>query len=153
VCAASVLKRFFLAIALCTGLAAAASAQDAGEPRLITPAAPPALPEHPLPGTQPSPAPAPQTVAPDLQDCLHETGDYVTHGKTVDYVIGITNTCEKRMRCEIFANVTGARGTALGHTVMILGSAKNGNAAKRTYAMPVKSAGGIAQVSRECKVL
>jgi hypothetical protein len=151
--AASVLKCFFLVVALSAGFAAAASAQDAAEPRPITPAAPPALPENPLPGTQPSAGPAPQAAAPDLQDCLRETGDYVTHGKTVDYVIGITNTCEKRMRCEIFANVTGARGTALGHTVMILGPAKNGNAAKKTYVMPVKSAGGIAQVSRECKVL
>jgi hypothetical protein len=146
--AAAGLKRVVLAAALCAGCAAAASAQDAAEPQPITP---PALPENPLPGTPPSAGP--QAAAPNLQDCLHETGDYVTHGKTVDYVIGITNTCEKRMRCEVFANVTGARGTALGHTVMVLGPAKNGNAAKRTYVMPVKCAGGIAQVSRECKVL
>jgi hypothetical protein len=149
--AAPVLQHLVLAVALCAGFAAAAPAQDASEPRPITPAAPPALPENPLPGTQP--APAPQTAASaDLQSCLQETGDYVTHGKTVDYVIGITNTCDKRLRCEIFANVTGARGTALGHTVMILGAAKNGNAAKKTYVMRVKSAGGITQVSRECKV-
>jgi len=100
-------------------------------------------------------APAsPKDVAPtDLQSCLQETGDYLTRGKTVTYVIGITNTCTTRLRCEIYANVSGARGTALGHTVMTLGPAGSGAASKRTYTMRVKAAGGIAQVSRDCKAL
>jgi hypothetical protein len=154
--AASALKRLVLAIALCAGFAAAALAQDAGEPQQIAPVTPPTLPENPLPGAQPSPS-APQAAAPalpaNLQDCLHETGDYVTRGRTVFYVIAIANTCKVRLRCEIFANVTGARGTSLGHTVMILGPGGSGDAAKKTYDMRVKTAGGIAQVSRECKVI
>lgn len=96
---------------------------------------------------------APPAAPADPQSCLQQTGDYVTRGKTVVYVIGITNTCAKRLRCEIFANISGARGAALGHTVMTLGPAGSGAAAKRTYTMRVKSAGGIAQVSRDCKVL
>jgi hypothetical protein len=151
---ASALKRLVLAIALCTGFAAAALAQDAGEPQQIAPITPPTLPENPLPGAQPSP-PARQAapaLPADLQDCLHETGDYVTRGRTVFYVIAIANTCKMRLRCEIFANVTGARGTSLGHTAMILGPAGS-DAAKKTYDMRVKAAGGIAQVSRECKVI
>ena len=124
--AVSVLKLCWLAIGLCAGLAAAASAQDAGEPKQIAPATPPALPQNPLPGAL-SPAPAPQTAAPglpaDLQACLQETGDYVTRGRTVFYVIAIANSCDARLRCEIFANVTGVKGTSLGHTVMILGPA------------------------------
>jgi len=98
-----------------------------------------------------------QTGAPaapsDLQSCLQQTGDYMTRGKTVTYVIGVTNTCAKRLRCEIYANISGARGTALGHTVMTLGPAGSGAAAKQTYTMRVKAAGGIAQVSRDCKAL
>ena len=89
----------------------------------------------------------------DLQACLQETGDYVTRGKAVLYVIGLANTCEARLRCEIYANVTGARGSALGHAVMMLGAASSGAAAKQTYAMRVKAAGGTAQVSRDCKAL
>jgi hypothetical protein len=153
---ASTLKRLFLTIALCAGFAAAALAQDAGEPQQIAPVTPPTLPENPLPGAQPSP-PAPQAAAPglpaDLQDCLRETGDYVTRGRTVFYVIAVANTCKMRLRCEIFANVTGVRGTSLGHSVMILGPGGSGDAAKKTYDMRVKAAGGIAQVSRECKVI
>jgi hypothetical protein len=98
-----------------------------------------------------------QTAAPavpaDLQSCLQQTGDYLTHGKTVTYVIGITNTCAKRLRCEIYANVFGVRGTSLGHTIMTLGPAGSGAAAQQTYTMRVKAAGGITQVSRDCKVL
>jgi hypothetical protein len=36
---------------------------------------------------------------------------------------------------------------------MTLGAAGSGRAAKQTYTMHVKAAGGIAQVSRDCKVL
>lgn len=98
-----------------------------------------------------------ETAAPaapaDLQSCLHETGDYLTRGKTVTYVIGITNTCAQRLRCEIYANVTGVRGTSLGHAIMTLGPAGSGAAEKQTYTMRVKAEGGIAQVSRDCKAL
>ncbi len=89
----------------------------------------------------------------DLQSCLQQTGDYLAHGKTVTYVIGLTNTCAKRLRCEIYANISGARGTSLGHTIMTLGPAGSGAAAQQTYTMRVKAAGGVAQVSRDCKAL
>jgi hypothetical protein len=112
---------------------------------------PSATPQNPLPGTPP-PATAP-AAATDLQSCLSETGDYVAHGKTVTYVIGITNTCDKRLKCTIDANVTGAKGSSFGHTTIILGASSSGAAAKKTYAMKVKSAGGTAQVSRDCKTL
>jgi hypothetical protein len=96
-----------------------------------------------------------QSAAPaaDLQSCLQQTGDYVTRGKTVTYVIGITNTCAKRLRCEIYANISGSRGSSLGHAIMTLGPAGSGAAAQQTYTMRVKAAGGIAQVSRDCKAL
>jgi hypothetical protein len=99
------------------------------------------------------PAAPPKTPTADLQSCLQETGDYMTRGRTVTYVIGIANTCARRLRCEIYANISGARGTSLGHTVMTLGPAGSGAAAKQTYTMRVKAAGGIAQVSRACKAL
>ena len=92
-------------------------------------------------------------VPADLQSCLQQTGDYLAHGKTVTYVIGLTNTCAKRLRCEIYANISGARGTSLDHTIMTLGPAGSGAAAQQTYTMRVKAAGGVAQVSRDCKAL
>jgi hypothetical protein len=113
-----------------------------------------AEPQNPLPGTAvPSAA---QQVLPDAakdpQSCLAETGDYVTQGNRVAYVIGIENKCDKRMKCTIDAYVVGAKGPASAHTTMILGAASSGAAAKKSYTMNVKAAGGTAQVSRDCKV-
>ena len=141
---ASQLKFLCLVAALCCGLVAAARAVDSAP----QPSDPPPAPEHPLPAT---PVPAPAAAA-DLQSCLQETGDYVTRGSAVIYAIGITNTCDKRLRCEIFANISGAKGTSLGHTVMTLGPAAGG-AAKQSYEFRVKASGGVAQVSRQCRVL
>ena len=138
--------KLLLASALCLA-AVAALAQEADKT--------PALPENPLPATS-APEPKQLPAAPsadDLQACLKETGDYVTRGKIVLYVIGLANSCDKRLRCEISANVTGSRGSSLGHAIMTLGAAGSGPAAAQTYSMHVKAAGGIAQVSRECKVL
>jgi hypothetical protein len=103
-------------------------------------------------GQTAAPAAVPVAAA-DLQSCLQQTGDYITRGKTVDYVIGVTNTCARRLRCEIYANISGARGSSLGHAIMTLGPAGSGAAAKQTYTMRVKAEGGIAQVSRDCKAL
>jgi hypothetical protein len=138
--------------------AAAAVAQDTAAP--AAPAAPAAADQPAAaPVTPPNPAPnaaSPQPAAPaaaDLQSCLEETGDFVTHGRAVSYLIGLTNSCDKRLRCEIFANVSGARGTTLGHTIMMLGAKSTGAGANKTYTMRVKAAGGVAQVSRQCKVM
>jgi hypothetical protein len=108
-------------------------------------AAAPSVPVAPAAAVAPA-------APPDLQSCLSETGDYVTHGKTVSYVIGLTNTCDQRLKCMIDANVTGAKGTSLGHKVLTLGAKSSGAAATQTFTMRVKAAGGTVQVSRDCKV-
>lgn len=125
-----------LALSLC--FSSAALAEDA-------PANAAALPVAPSAAVPSLPA--------DLQNCLRETGDYITRGKAIFYIIGITNTCKARLRCEIFANVTGARGSSTGHTVMILGPAGSGAEATQTYDMRVRAAGGLTQVSRDCKAM
>jgi hypothetical protein len=140
--------KLLLASAVCLAAAAVAPAQEAASAS--------ALSQDSLSGpaaaasAQPSPA-APHAA--DLQACLKETGDYVTIGKAVLYVIGIANTCDQRLRCEIFASIAGAKGSSVGHTVMTLDAAGSGAAATQTYSMRVKAAGGIAQVSRDCKAL
>lgn len=147
VCTVPTLK-LLLAGALCLAAAAVAAAEEVATAS--------ALPQTPLPGLAAAVPAPPSPAAPraaDLQACLKETGDYVTIGKAVLYVIGIANTCEQRLCCEIFANIAGAKGSSVGHTVMTLGAAGSGAAATQTYSMRVKAAGGIAQVSRDCKAL
>ena len=137
------------------GFADAASAQDAAAPSPASSATPPAAAtpagdqQNPLPAAA---APSPPATG-DLQACLAETGDYQTHGSAVTYLIGLTNSCDKRIRCVIDAYVVGAKGPSSGHTVMTLGAKSSGAAAKKTYVMKVKAFGGTAQVSRDCKAL
>jgi hypothetical protein len=156
----SIVRLSVLALLVCT-TAAAASAQDAGPPpappQQAQPnaVAPPALPQNPLPGTA-APA-AQQNPVPDAGTtgqaaCIDETGDYETHGRTITFVIGLANKCDKRLKCTIDAYVVGAKGPASGHATLILGARSSGAAAKASYAMKVKAAGGTAQVSRECRV-
>ena len=52
----------------------------------------------------------------------------------------------------IAGDVVGAKGPSSGHTILILGATSSGAAAKQSYAMKVKMAGGTAQVSRQCRV-
>jgi hypothetical protein len=142
---------FAAVIMTAAGFAGAASAQDAAAPSLAPPAAAPPA------GDQQNPPPAaaapPPSAAGDLQACLAETGDYQTHGSAVTYAIGLTNSCDKRIKCVIDAYVVGAKGPASGHAVMILGAKSSGVAAAKTYIMKVKAFGGTAQVSRDCKAL
>ena len=143
------------------------TAPDAGPPAVTLPQSsdenlksyrpqpPQPPPPQPLPDAA-SPSAAQQSQAPDAakdpQACIEETGDYVTHGNAVTYVIGLENKCDKRLKCKIYAYVVGARGPASGETTMVLG-AKSSGAAKQSFAMKVKSAGGMAQVSRDCRML
>jgi hypothetical protein len=138
---------------IATGFAGTAPAQDAAAPAAPPPAAAAAAGDqpNPLPGTAATPPSA--TATGDLQACLAETGDYQTHGSAVTYLIGLTNSCDKRIRCVVDAYVVGAKGPSSGHTVMMLGAKSSGAAATKTYTMKVKAFGGTAQVSRDCKAL
>jgi hypothetical protein len=147
-------------VMLVLGLAAPAFAEDAApsvdNQQQTAPDTPPQLPSNPLPGTVAPPA-AQQNPVPDpgttgQAACIEETGDYQSHGSAVTFVIGLANKCDKRLKCTIDAYVVGAKGPSSGHTTMLLGAASSGAAARKTYAMKVKAAGGIAQVSRQCRV-
>ena len=131
----SVVRRSAAALILCAGFAAAASAEDKAAP------------------ADGKPTPSAAAGAAAQSACIEETGDYETHGKIVTFVIGLENTCEKPMKCEVFAYVVGAKGPSSGHATMLLGAKSSGAAAKKSYAMKVKMAGGTAQVSRQCRVL
>jgi hypothetical protein len=147
-------------LVLGAGLAAAASAEDAAPPADSPQQAAPnpdtstQPPSNPLPGTPPAvdknPVPDPGTTG--QAACIDETGDYQTHGSAVTFIIGLSNKCDKRLKCTIDAYVVGAKGPSSGHTILILGATSSGAAAKQSYAMKVKMAGGTAQVSRQCRV-
>jgi hypothetical protein len=149
-------------LVLGAGFFAAALAEDAAPPADSQQQAPPnpdtstQLPSNPLPGTaapraaDKNPVPDPGTTG--QAACIDETGDYQTHGDALTFVIELSNKCDKRLKCTIDAYVVGAKGPSSGHTILILGATSSGAAAKQSYAMKVKMAGGTAQVSRQCRV-
>jgi hypothetical protein len=101
------------------------------------------------PGQKPPAQPKPAGE----KDCIVSGGGFKMSGKTPTYVIALENMCEKRLRCTVYANVMGARGSAQGHKTLTLAPHSKGPKAKQSYVLKVKSMGGIAQASRECKVL
>jgi hypothetical protein len=144
-----------LAVFFSAGVACAGGAETAAPPANKQQQSVP--PPNPLPGARQypalAPAPAAALAATDVQSCLQETDNYVTHGMAIAYVIGVANTCDKRIKCKINAYVVGAKGPASGETTMILGVQLSGAAASKSYAMKVKASGGTAQVSRDCRFL
>ena len=86
-------------------------------------------------------------------NCLDENDGYVMKGKRPTFVIQLDNKCEQRIVCKVFANVSSAKGNALGHGTIRLAPKSRGAAAKGTWSMPVKMTGGNSQSARECRAI
>jgi hypothetical protein len=85
-------------------------------------------------------------------ECVTQDSTYWQDGSRFSFRVNLENTCDMRIRCTVFANVIQAKGNSLGHGTLMLGPA-NSAAAKKTYSLKVKMAGGMAQTTRECKAI
>ena len=91
-----------------------------------------------------------QASAPEEKDCVVDTSAFKQDGRTPTFVIELTNTCEKRLKCEVSAFVTTAKGQNSGESILFLAPKSQGAAARQTYVIPVRQASGMANTSREC---
>lgn len=82
--------------------------------------------------------------------CLSEQ-DIFTNDKGPHFSMTLTNKCEARLTCRVWAHVVTARGPARGHTVMRLAPKSAGAAASKAYVFRVKVAGGSAEVAHRCR--
>jgi hypothetical protein len=137
----SMLRGSSLALVLCAGLAAAASAQKSGAPE-----------DGQTPPAQ-SQTPPPAEPAKEEPKCVTNDADFKQNGKSNAFVIALTNTCEKRMKCTVNAYVVTAGGPTTGRKVLILAPKSQGAAAQQSYVMKVKDAGGTASISSKCTEL
>ena len=94
----------------------------------------------------PEPGTTPQS------SCIAESGSYRQSGRRVDYVIGLENKCERRIRCVVFAYVVQAKGPSSGRATLVLAPRSQAAAAKKSYALKVRMIGGITQTTRECRL-
>ena len=95
-------------------------------------------------------APADQ-AAPEKPKCVTSNTAWKENGKAATFEIELQNTCNVRLRCTVDAFVTGSRGQAQGHGILILAPAPKGQTTHKAYVMKVKSTGGMANVSHSCK--
>jgi hypothetical protein len=100
---------------------------------------------------EPPPAPEPGTTV--QSKCIDENDGYMMKGKRPTFVIQLENKCDVRMVCKVFANVSSAKGSALGRGTITLAPKSAGARAKGTWTMPVKMTGGSSQSTRECRAI
>jgi hypothetical protein len=104
----------------------------------------------PVSGQEPPPVADPGTTG--QLKCISEDDHYVRLGKGVGFRIELTNLCEQRIKCKVFAYITSAKGPAQGRGTIVLAPKSRGAAAKNSYTMKAKMNGGSSQSTRECRV-
>ncbi len=135
-------KSISVAALLLCGFIAAASAQNA-----------PASGQEPPAASGQTPPPTAEPGATAQGSCIDENDGYEMRGDQPTFVISLENKCEQKLSCKLYANISSAKGTANGHTTMVLGPKSSGAAAKKSYTIKVKMMGGMSQSSRECKAI
>jgi hypothetical protein len=85
-------------------------------------------------------------------NCVDEKGE--TTGSYRHYLrrVELTNKCEQRLKCDVYAAAFGAQGLQKGRTTMVLEPKSKGAAATKTYQFRIKEAGGMLSSSRHCRV-
>lgn len=94
-----------------------------------------------------------EQAAPEKPKCVTSNTNFKEKGKAAIFEVELQNACDMRLKCTIDAFVTGSRGQAQGHGTIILAAAPKGQTTRNAYAMKVKSASGVANVSHSCKSL
>lgn len=137
----------------------------------LTLSAPPAAPAQALPpppkpvpdrvppmSVSPSPPvdesgqkPPPDTDVAEIQpkDCVKTDTDFVDERGTSMFRVTLRNLCKKRSRCTVHAYVVTAFGPSSGRRVLTLSPVSKEGAVK-SYAIAIKQAAGMANVSLSC---
>ena len=83
--------------------------------------------------------------------CVTNQTGFKQVGDKPVFEVTLENSCDMRIKCTVDIYVLGAKGPTQGHTTMVLGPAAKGQSTRKVYALKVKSAGGMANMSQECK--
>ena len=83
--------------------------------------------------------------------CVTNQTAFKQAGDQPVFEVVLENSCNMRVRCTINVYVLGAKGPSQGHSTLVLGPAAKGQSSRKVYALKVKSPGGMANMSQECK--
>jgi hypothetical protein len=138
--------RWLAGAALLLWLTGIAPAQNAA------PATAPAAPTAAAPAKEAAAPPMPEPGSGPQDKCIAQKEGFTRLGKGIGYAMQLTNKCEARLKCKVYAQLSSAKGSSRGHGTLILAPQSKGAAATKTFAMRAKMAGGMIQLSRACKV-
>jgi hypothetical protein len=114
-------------------------------------AAKPFVPGTPQP-TEEQVAPKPDEAKPAEQPkCIAGQSGFKNNDNKPTFEVALENSCDARIKCTVDVYVLGARGPVQGRTTMVLGPAAKGQTTRKVYVLKVKSAGGMASMSQDCK--
>jgi hypothetical protein len=127
-------RRLALAAVFAAGFAGLASAKDVTIPD----------------GELPPPAQAePQKPKPCVS---HEPGFRTVKGRHI-FKVALTNSCERRQRCNVNVYLVTSRGPQQHRATLTLARAWRGKSAQKDYVIRTPENGGSAQVSQSCKAV
>ena len=89
--------------------------------------------------------------AKEAPKCVTNQSGFKQAGGKPVFEVALENSCDVRLKCTVDIYVLGAKGPTQGHTTLVLGAAAKGQATRKVYALKVKSAGGMANMSQGCK--
>jgi hypothetical protein len=84
-------------------------------------------------------------------NCVEENGKHLRAGNHLIYRTEMSNKCEQRIKCRVFAAAYTSKGPSIGHATLVL-APKSRGAPPQVYDFKVKGAGGMTSTSRECAV-
>ena len=112
----------------------------------------PQIPDGQQPPAEQQAEQKPAEQTPDEKPkCVTEQSGFKQAGDRPTFEVALENSCDMRLKCTIDVFVMGAKGPAQGHTTLTLGAAAKGQTTRKVYVLKVKSAGGMASMSHECK--
>ncbi len=102
------------------------------------------------PAQEPPPV-ADKGTTPQL-NCVEENNKHMREGNHLFYRIAMSNKCEQRLKCRVFAAAYSSKGPSIGRATLVL-APKSQGAPAQIYDFKVKGAGGMTTASHECTVI
>jgi hypothetical protein len=85
-------------------------------------------------------------------NCIDEQDQTIRQYGHLLREIKLTNKCEQRLKCNVYAAAYGPQGPQLGRTVMILAARSVGAGATQSFRFRIKEESGTLTSTRHCKV-
>jgi hypothetical protein len=98
-----------------------------------------------------TPEPAGPAQTADGKPCVTDDAGFWTQDGAHTFKVKLTNACEVRQRCTVNVYIVNSQGPQQGTGTLTLAPKSKGADSEQSYVMKVAQAGGMANVSRQCR--